>query len=177
MPSARPSDFGRKRMEDNSMTEKRERRNPIERRVPQGQVWAWSKLDCLNRRLLALSLVDAPPPRGNIGLCASDGPGAGISILPVPGSETVPTLCRSDEGPNAGPKPRHCAHVANQGLPKPDAAGIGHGNGAPVVVRPANGRISCEGGQMDGFGLNGGTPDADSREDARSAWRGLKEAP
>lgn len=157
------------------MTEKRERRNPIERCVPQGQGWAWSKLDCLNRRLLALTSMDAPSQGGNIGLCASDGPEAGISALPAPGSETVPTLRRSDEGPNAGPKPRHSAHVANQGLPKPDAAGIGHGNGAPVVVKPVNGGISCEGGQMDGFGPNGGTPDADSREDARSAWRSIEE--
>lgn len=59
-PSDRLSYFGRKRKEENSMTEKRKYLVPIKGDVPQGQHCIWLKLHCLNPRLLALTITGAP---------------------------------------------------------------------------------------------------------------------
>lgn len=130
------------------MTEKRGHLIPIERCAPQGQHRTRLKLYCLNRRYLALTNMGAPR-EGNIGICAPEGHTDCISILQSVGLDSLPTFGKNGKVSKTEPKSDASDHNANQGLPKSDA--IGQGNGVPVVVRPVNGGISCEGGQTDSF--------------------------
>lgn len=127
-------------MTDNSILEKP--------RVRQWQHMRGSKLHCLKPRDRASSVVDRVLLDSSSSIQSEDSTG-GVSRPPTVDSCILPTLGKRDEISNGNPTHCHHTHNSNWGLPKPDSHR--HGNGGPIVVKPVNGRMSCEGVQMNDF--------------------------
>lgn len=127
-------------MTDNSILEKP--------RVRQWQHMRGSKLHCLKPRDRASSVVDRVLLDSSGSIQSEDSTG-GVSRPPTVDSCILPTLGKRDEISNGNPTHCHHTHNSNWGLPKPDSHR--HGNGGPIVVKPVNGRMSCEGVQMNDF--------------------------
>lgn len=124
------------KMTDNSMMEKP--------RVRRGQREEGSRLHCFKPRDLASSEVGTWTSHGD---CHVSEGATGYVNRPCPvGPSTLPAPDKGVKDPNGNPNHRQSTHISNWGLPKP--ASHGHGNGGPIVVRSVNGRISCEGAQM-----------------------------
>ena len=127
-------------MTDNSILEKP--------RVRQWQHMRGSKLHCLKPRDLASSVVDRVL-LGSSGSIRSEDATGGVSRPPAVDSCILPTFSKKDKVSNGNPTPCHHTRIPNWRLPKPDSHR--HGNGGPIVVKSVNGRISCEGVQMNDF--------------------------
>lgn len=82
------------------------------------------------------------------------------------GFRFFPASDKDDKVVLRDPKFRACVQLSDRRLPKPDAECIGHGNGGPIVVRPANNRILCEGDQAAQLSKSGRYADAQRRTDA-----------
>lgn len=142
-------------MTDNSILEKP--------RVRQWQYMRGSKLHCLKPRDRASSVVDRALSDSADGTRSEDAT-RGVSRPPIVDSCIIPTLGKGDKVSNGNPTPCQHTRISNWGLPKPDSHR--QGNGGPIVVKPVNGRISCEGAQMNDFRCFWRYASAVSRKDA-----------
>ena len=68
-----------------------------------------------------------------------------------------PTCSKHDKVAKRGPKSCQCVCLVDRGWPK---SREGYGHGAPIVVKPVNGRIMAKGGRLFYPNERGGTADA-----------------